>query len=468
MLLERYAKRLAERLGGLPLALATAGAHIRNSNFTFERCLQEYERRWHVDPRRPLQLQECQDCTLYTTWDLSYTRLESEDPDAAQLLKLLAYFDNQSIWYELLNTGVADGSPKWLRKVTVDDVTFASVMRTLTDYCFVEVQKAAEQEATGSWSMHNCVNDWTLGGLSRDVDANQYWLRFDCVANQFGYEDWGHLSAIRYQRFTGHACRLVHNRFQQAANQDDSTLTRLEQIVYLAKLLSEQVQHNAAEQMYRRALAGKEKALGPEHTSTLSTVNNLVHLYVDQGKLAEAEQMYQRALANKERNLGPDRTTLDAINYLGALYCNQGRLTECIKLAIIWRESRSAHLFGGLGRMLLKHSDELNAKIAFQQVIGYEDDVMVHKNIQCDGCGFSITCTMTRFVCKDCPDGDLCRECLVKHKTGVTRVSTCSNHSFLEITPEKSSGMEPGCLMEETSRTLWLRDLMIQYPEKAA
>jgi hypothetical protein len=31
--------------------------------------------------------------------------------------------------------------------------------------------------------------------------------------------------------------------------------------------------------MYNRALAGKEKAWGPEHTSTLDTVNNLGSLY---------------------------------------------------------------------------------------------------------------------------------------------------------------------------------------------
>ena len=30
--------------------------------------------------------------------------------------------------------------------------------------------------------------------------------------------------------------------------------------------------------MYQRALAGKEKALGPEHTSTLAMVNNLLDL----------------------------------------------------------------------------------------------------------------------------------------------------------------------------------------------
>jgi len=57
--------------------------------------------------------------------------------------------------------------------------------------------------------------------------------------------------------------------------------------------------------MYVRALAGYEKTLGPDHTSTLDTVNNLGLLYRNQGKLAEAEQMYVRALAGKEKALGP-------------------------------------------------------------------------------------------------------------------------------------------------------------------
>ena len=48
--------------------------------------------------------------------------------------------------------------------------------------------------------------------------------------------------------------------------------------------------------MYIRALRGKEKAWGVEHTSTLGTVNNLGVLYADQGKMAEAEEMYMRAL----------------------------------------------------------------------------------------------------------------------------------------------------------------------------
>ncbi|PMD19049.1 TPR-like protein [Hyaloscypha hepaticicola] len=84
-----------------------------------------------------------------------------------------------------------------------------------------------------------------------------------------------------------------------------------------------------AEQMYQRALQGKEKARGPDHTSTLDTVNNLAALYADQGKLVEAEQMYQRALQGYEKAWGPDHTsTLSTVNNLAALYKNQGKLVE--------------------------------------------------------------------------------------------------------------------------------------------
>ena len=60
-----------------------------------------------------------------------------------------------------------------------------------------------------------------------------------------------------------------------------------------------------AKAMYERVLARKEKALGPEHMSTLRMVNKLGHLHKDQSKLAEAKAMYERALAKKEKTLGP-------------------------------------------------------------------------------------------------------------------------------------------------------------------
>jgi tetratricopeptide (TPR) repeat protein len=85
--------------------------------------------------------------------------------------------------------------------------------------------------------------------------------------------------------------------------------------------------------MYERALRGKEKALGPEHTSTLDTVNNLGILYADQGKLVEAEQMYERALRGYEKVHGINNvlTYIPALNTIWAfasLFEQQGNLTK--------------------------------------------------------------------------------------------------------------------------------------------
>ena len=84
---------------------------------------------------------------------------------------------------------------------------------------------------------------------------------------------------------------------------------------WLGLLYADQGKLAKAEQMLERALQGKEKVLGAERTSTLSTANNLGSLYKSQGKLAEAEQMYQRALQGYEKALGVD----NAMTYIPAL-----------------------------------------------------------------------------------------------------------------------------------------------------
>lgn len=93
----------------------------------------------------------------------------------------------------------------------------------------------------------------------------------------------------------------------------------------LGVLYADQGKLVEAEKMYQRALDGKERAWGAEHTSTLDTVNSLGNLYKDQGKLAEAEKMYQRALDGYGKTLGPNHTsTLRTVNNLRLLNASRG------------------------------------------------------------------------------------------------------------------------------------------------
>jgi tetratricopeptide (TPR) repeat protein len=84
-----------------------------------------------------------------------------------------------------------------------------------------------------------------------------------------------------------------------------------------------------AEAMYVRALRGKEKVWGAEHTSTLDTVNNLGLLYADQGKMAEAEAMYVRALRGYEKLSWVSPARIESVKqYLLSLRKRSDRLPD--------------------------------------------------------------------------------------------------------------------------------------------
>jgi hypothetical protein len=56
----------------------------------------------------------------------------------------------------------------------------------------------------------------------------------------------------------------------------------------------------------QRALAIREKAMGPEHPDVAQSLNNLAGLYQAQGQYAKAEPLHQRALAIREKVFGSE------------------------------------------------------------------------------------------------------------------------------------------------------------------
>ena len=71
-------------------------------------------------------------------------------------------------------------------------------------------------------------------------------------------------------------------------------------------------EYDKALEWYQRALEGREQALGKDHPSTLSTVNNMAIVFQSMGEYDKALGWYQRALEGKEKALGKDHpSTLD-------------------------------------------------------------------------------------------------------------------------------------------------------------
>ena len=317
-------KNLVERLDGLPLALATAGAYLGLTGISVSKYLEHYEKSW-LDLHRTSPSLPSYDQTIYSTWDLSYIYIREEDESAAKLLELWACFDNRDLWYDLLRVG-KENAPGWFLDIISTELAFLSAIGKLRKHALIESLIDSD-----GYSMHHCVHAWVKSVLWKATDNQHMMLALKCVGKSVPVKrapgDW-----IITQRLVPHAerCLQLVRVWSDGCNPSEliegciTDFSGSISVLYydLGKLTE-------AEPMLQRALASYEKALGKDHISTLATVNNLGLLYHIQGKLAKAESMYQRALASYEKALVKDHTSVfDTVNNLGVLYRDQGKLTK--------------------------------------------------------------------------------------------------------------------------------------------
>ena len=119
----------------------------------------------------------------------------------------------------------------------------------------------------------------------------------------------------------------------------------------LAGLYSSQSHYADAEPLYKRALGISEKAFGPAHPSVATSLNNLAVLYETQGKYTDVEPLLKRALAVNEKALGRDHPLVASIlDNLAVQYRNQGRngvALDRIRQASAIHRERAALTAGG-------------------------------------------------------------------------------------------------------------------------
>jgi tetratricopeptide (TPR) repeat protein len=77
----------------------------------------------------------------------------------------------------------------------------------------------------------------------------------------------------------------------------------------------------SAETLYKRALAIREKALGPEHLDVAQSLHDLARLQQGNKYFKKAETLYKRALAIREKALGPEHPDVaQSLHDLASLY----------------------------------------------------------------------------------------------------------------------------------------------------
>jgi CHAT domain-containing protein/Tfp pilus assembly protein PilF len=135
-------------------------------------------------------------------------------------------------------------------------------------------------------------------------------------------------SAGRYE------IRVVELR---AATEDDRALEEARNLRRESERLYRAGRYDEARPLGERALAIREKALGPDHPAVADSLNNLAELYRLKGDYAKAEPLQQRALAVREKALGSDQPEVaNSLNNLANLYYSKG---DYAKAEPLWQRS---------------------------------------------------------------------------------------------------------------------------------
>ncbi|MCJ1426026.1 hypothetical protein MMC29_003928, partial [Sticta canariensis] len=321
--------QLIKLLQGLPLAINQAGSYMRETNTNVAEYIKSYNHAW----KRLMRPREDADASVLTTWTLSFDRLRAQSQEAANLLLLWAFLDNQDLWYGLfapaLNQEIFEEMPDWFVKCAADEFDFKDRIGLLLKYSFIN----AKTESS-SFSVHPVFHNWCFHAFEEDK-AVMSRLAIIIVASAAPSDTMPHYT-LTQRRLLPHCDRifsLVQQRMQKTLTDEINFHWQSDAYHMLGHLYSHQDKMKEAENLYLRALAGKEKAWGAEHTSTLETVNNLAILYSVQGKMNEAEKLYLRALAGFEKAWGAEHTsTLETVNNLANLYKRQGKMREAEKL----------------------------------------------------------------------------------------------------------------------------------------
>ena len=171
---------------------------------------------------------------------------------------------------------------------------------------------------------------------------------------------------------------------------------------------------------------GYEKAWGPEHTSTLDTVNNVAALF--------SKRCYAAAKISR-RNM-----VLAYIKQLADL---------CMKFP----RSR-LRLLDAVGRGFAWMGDDGNTAAAFAHQLALSSPEC---HAYCDDCGIDLTLGTGRLICKVCENGDLCRSCFEKLESNESSetLSLCRTHKFIDIVSSSSTDDAYTGVSSEQ----WLQDL---------
>jgi tetratricopeptide (TPR) repeat protein len=312
----KASREITGEVAGLPLALDQAAAYIEETPSTPAKYLKLYRTEGAALRARRGDLATDHD-SVTITFSLAFAQVEKANPAAAALIRVCAFLAPDAIPEEIF-TGSGEQLGEPLAQAAGKPLAWDGAVAEAGRFRLIHRNAAGD-----TFDIHRLAQEVLKDGMdapTRRVWAERVVRALNELFPRVEFQNWP-----QCERLIPHG--IVAGRLVEDFGLDSVAAGRL--LNQGGFYLHGRGRYAEAEPLCRRALAIRERALGPNHQSTAASLNNLAELYRDQGRYAEAEPLYQRALAIDEKALGPDHpgTAVD-LNNLALLYYNQGRYGE--------------------------------------------------------------------------------------------------------------------------------------------
>jgi hypothetical protein len=345
------AAALAEELGGLPLALEQAAAYINATGITLAGYLSMFE------GRRPALLARGEaaghPADVATTLGLALSRLETDDPAAVDLLRLLACLAPDPVPLALLLTDTqttgahAPDAAARVESLLTDPLAIRDTIAALRRYSLVTpagddtvlvhrlvqvvIRGQAPTDAIEQWSQTAAT--LVDAAIPEDTRSPAAWpvcaVLLPHARAVLGLTSTGIWQIAQYLGFSGSylAARDLFGRITAAhdehADFGPEHPRTLAARYILAYWTGQAGDAPSARDQFAALLPAREQILGAEHPDTLTTRHNLASWTGQAGDAVAARDQFASVLPITERVLGPEHPDTLATRHSLAYWTGQ-------------------------------------------------------------------------------------------------------------------------------------------------
>ncbi len=286
------AREISKEVGGLPLALDQAGAFIEEIPSTPAQYLNLYKEEGAKLRAKRGELSAEHPESVTITFSLSFRRVESANPAAADLLRLCAFLASRAIPEEILIKG-APNLGEVLEAVATQPIELAHAIREAGRFSLL-----GREPGASTLNIHHLVQEVLKDGM--DGPLRRIWAGRAVLAVNSAFGDSDSLDVPRLERLIPHAraCARLIEELEFDCPERAHLLNKAGRYLY------RRARYEEAEQFLEQSLKVRENDLGPDHAGVATATNSLAALYRAQGRWEDSEKLFQRTHDIWSRELG--------------------------------------------------------------------------------------------------------------------------------------------------------------------